>query len=74
MREYLISTGIVCLVLFTLYTLYNYNKYIVQFDEKFYKENLKNKFIIVMMTFIKTSIVMSIFIYLVYTMKIMIFG
>lgn len=74
MREYLISTGIVCLVLFTLYTLYNYNKYIVQYDEKFYKESLKNKFIIVMMTFIKTSIVMSIFMYLIYTMKIMIFG
>ena len=74
MREYLISTGIVCLIIFTLYTLYNYNKYIVQFDEKFYKENFKNKLIIVMMTFIKTSIVMTIFIYLVYTMKIMIFG
>ena len=54
MREYLISTGIVCLIIFTLYTLYNYN--------------------IVMMTFIKTSIVMSIFMYLIYTMKIMIFG
>ena len=74
MREYLISTGIVCLIIFTLYTLYNYNKYIVQYDEKFYKESLKNKFIIVMMTFIKTSIVMSIFMYLIYTMKIMIFG
>ena len=74
MREYIISAIILTVIILILYSLYKYNKYIIQYDNYFFKENWKNKIVMYTIRFIKISFVIAVFIWLLIMTKITLFG